>query len=171
MRRTVAAVALVAVLSLTGCSMPSTGPDGGAEAGSVNAPAEPLGKEAAGEQFLQLVSPYDGVRGQFDEAIDSEAPLEQQTGLASAVAASLRAEAEGLHKVAWPDDVSGDAHALAGLVQQEAGHWQEAAEAGSTKEIMDHVDEAMKVDEAGAEAAFREALGLATADADADADA
>lgn len=164
MRRTVAAVALVAALSLTGCSMPSTGPGGAAEPENVSAPVEPLGKEAAGEQFLQLVSPYDGVREQFDEAVDSEAPLEQQTGLASAVAASLRAEAEGLHKVAWPDDVAGDAHALAGLVQQEAGHWQEAAEAGSTKEILDHVDQAMKVDDGGAEAAFREALGVAEAD-------
>ncbi|MBE1877318.1 hypothetical protein [Myceligenerans pegani] len=163
MRRT-AAVALVAALSLTGCSMPSTGP-GGADAGTVEAPPEPLGTEAAGEQFLQIVAPYDGVRDQFEEAVDSEAPLEQQTGLAAAVAAALRAEAEGLHRSAWPDEVAADAHALAATIQEAAGHWEGAAAAESKKEVMKHVDQAMKVDDGGAEAAIRETLGLADAGA------
>ncbi|RPF22338.1 hypothetical protein [Myceligenerans xiligouense] len=160
MRRTAVAVALVAVLSLTGCSLPSTGPEGAGEAGTVDAPVEPLDKEAAGEQFLQIVGPYDGVRAQFEEAIDSGAPLAQQTGLASAVAAALRAEAEGLHKAAWPDDVSDDAHALAGTVQEAAGHWEAAAAAGSKKEIRKHIDQAMEVEDDEAEAAIRETLGL-----------
>ncbi|MBO0609182.1 hypothetical protein [Myceligenerans salitolerans] len=160
MRRTAAAVVLAAALSLTGCSIPSTGPDGAGEPGTVDAPPEPLGTEAAGEQFLQVVGPYDGVVAQFQEAVDSEAPLEQQTGLASAVAAALRAKAEGLHQAAWPEEVAADAHALAGSVQQAAGHWEGAAAAESRKELMKHVDQAMELDDGGAEDAIREALGL-----------
>lgn len=167
MRRTAAAVALVAALSLTGCSMPSTGPGGDADTEAVAAPDQPLGTEAAGEQFLQIVGPYDGVRAQFEKAREEGAPLEQQTGLASAVASSLRAEAEGLHRAAWPDDVAADAHALAFSVQEAAGHWEGAAAATSAKEIGRHVEKAMTVDDDGAEAAVRATLGLPEAAADA----
>lgn len=166
MRRTAAVVALVAALSLTGCSMPLTGTDRTGAGTAAETSTGPLTLEEAADQFQQIAAPYDGVLSQFEEAADSGAPLEQQTGLASAVAASLRAKADGLHKVAWPDEVFDDAHALATTVQQEAGHWEEAASAGSEKEIKGLVKTAMEVDDDGTEASIRETLGLPDAGAD-----
>jgi hypothetical protein len=159
MRRTVAALALTTALALSACTAPSEDPPQG-EAPVV----EQLTSEQAADQFQQITAPYDGVLSQFEEAMDSGAPLEQQAGLATAVAAALRARAEGLHKSSWPDEVFDDAHALATLVQQEAGHWEEAGAASSEKELKGHVEAAQELADGELEASVRTALGLADAD-------
>ncbi|GAB4083819.1 hypothetical protein GCM10028784_04490 [Myceligenerans cantabricum] len=158
MRRTAAVVALAAALSLTGCSLPSTGP-GTADA-VVEAPEETLTKEAAGEQYLQITAPYDGVLEQFEAAVNDQAPLEEQSGLAAAVGAALQAESAGLRASAWPEEMAGDATALADAAEQAAAHWEQASSAGTTQEVMKHVDQAMEVDAADAADSIREALGL-----------
>lgn len=158
MRRTAAVLALVAALSVTGCSMTSAGP-GGADADAAAA-SEPLTKEAAAEQFQQIASAYDGVLSQFESAAKSDAPIEEQTGLAMATGSALRAEAEGLRNTVWPEDVASDAETLADAADKAAAHWEKAAEADSAKEIGKHVEMAKEAEAADAEAAIREALDL-----------
>ncbi|GAA1854154.1 hypothetical protein [Myceligenerans crystallogenes] len=162
MRRTVAVFALVTTLALTGCSMTSAGPGGagdGSDAAS-SAPAGPLSKEEAAAQFSQIVAPYNGVLEQFEEAVNSDAPVEEQAGLAAATGAALRAEAEGLRNIAWPEDVAEDAQALAAANDEAAAHWEHAAGETKTKDILKAVDLAMEVDAGDAAANIRKALDL-----------
>ncbi|MBL0887077.1 hypothetical protein [Myceligenerans indicum] len=160
MRRTAAVVALVAALSLTGCSTPTGADVTGREGAAAESPAGPLTPAAAGEQFLRIVAPYNGVLEQFETSVNDGAPLAEQTGLAGAVGAALRAESEGLRQTAWPEDVADDATALAEANEQAASHWEQAASAQSTQEVLDHVDQAMEADAGDAAASIREKLDL-----------
>lgn len=161
MRRTVAVLALFAALSVTGCSMTSAGPGGADDEATVS--AGPLSKEDAATQFQQITSAYDGVVSQFDTAMKSDAPLEEQTGLAMATGAALHAEAEGLRQTDWPEDLADAAATLAESSEEAAHHWEMVAEAETAKELKKHVKAAKEAigDEAEeAEATIREALDL-----------
>lgn len=125
--------------------------------------AAPLAVEDAGPAYEQMTTAYHEVRTQLQTAIDEGRSVEEIAGLASAVAGTLRSEAEGLQNTPWPDEIKPLAETRAQSATAAAGQWEQIKPT-TPEETIAAVEQAITVSDAEV-GPLREALGLPAEDA------
>jgi hypothetical protein len=175
MRGPLAAVAVAALLAVTGCS----GESGGRRAAGplpaaptvpsasptpTPSTAAPLSKEQAAKRYLAIVKPYNLALERLEQAINRGQPVAMERTLAGQVAAANQAHMRALRATVWPGEVRAPVRELLAESARAQAYWRQAAQAATRGALIRAVLKAAQHDGSDAARDIRRRLDLAAYD-------
>jgi hypothetical protein len=142
--RTLAAAAVVAVLTVTGCS----GESGGRRAAGplpaaptvptasptpTSSTAAPLSKQQAAKRYLAIVKPYNLALERLEQAINRGQPVAMVRTLAGQVAVANQAHMRDLRATVWPVEVRALVRELVAESARAQAYWRRQAARATTR--------------------------------------
>jgi hypothetical protein len=166
MRQLLAAVVMVVLVAISGCSSQAEVPAAPA-APAENAVAPPttakpkaLSRAAAAKRYLEIVRPYNLALEGLEQAFNAGESIVRLRPLAERVAGSNAAQMRQLRATAWPSAVRAPMKRLLAESAAAQPYWRQAAEAGSREELARSVVAADRHNGTDVANEIRHALGL-----------